>query len=126
MNPITKLFNKHFVKNHCRNYAFKSELKIKWVRPEKIPCIRPEKSGDLERRQKIDVTQLRFEFRNSKELDTADENVRKLFTIEFGPESGLNKVYREGLIEKVKRHEFDVGSIEARIARWTGNYWNGT
>lgn len=30
-----------------RNYAFKSDLKIKWVRPEQIPCYKPEKSGDL-------------------------------------------------------------------------------
>ncbi len=30
----------------ARNYAFKSDLKIKWNRPEKISCIKPEKSGD--------------------------------------------------------------------------------
>lgn len=33
----------------ARNYAYKSDLKIKWVRPEKISCIDPRKSGDLEK-----------------------------------------------------------------------------
>lgn len=127
MNPVSKLINKNLVKNFfARNYAFKSDLKIKWVRPEKIPCIRAEKSGDLERKPEIDKTLLRYEFRDSKELENADENVRKLFTLEFAPTYAVNKVYREGLIDRVKRHELDVGSVEAKIARWTGKscYYN--
>jgi hypothetical protein len=53
-----------------RNYAFKSELKIKWVRPPKIPCIKPEKSGDLVAPPPVDKKQYPLEFHNSEELKT--------------------------------------------------------
>lgn len=122
MNSITTILNKTIACNIiARNYAFKSDLKIKWVRPEKIPCIMPQKSGDLKPKQQVDNSVLRYEFRHSKELESADETVRKLFTVEFGPPSAKNKIYREELISRVKRHELDAGSIEAKIARWTGN-----
>ncbi|PNF34983.1 hypothetical protein B7P43_G15622 [Cryptotermes secundus] len=53
-----------------RNYAFKSDLKIKWVRPPKIPCIKPEKSGDLASLPPVDKKQYPLEFQNSEELKT--------------------------------------------------------
>jgi hypothetical protein len=53
-----------------RNYAFKSDLKIKWVRPPKIPCIKPEKSGDLVPLPPVDKKQYPLEFQNSEELKT--------------------------------------------------------
>lgn len=104
-----------------RNYAFKSDLKIKWVRPEKIPCIRPEKSGDLSGQPDIDKSLPRYEFRNSKELETADEAVRKIFSIEFGANGSKTNVYKQMLADEVRRHDFDDESIEVKIARWTGN-----
>lgn len=121
MNTAWRLLNKTLDYNiQCRNYAFKSDLKIKWVRPEKIACIRPEKSGDLSVKPNIDKSLLRYEFRNSKELETADETVKRLFSIEFGPEGSKTRLFKEMLIDKVKRHEFDQASIEVKIARWTG------
>lgn len=53
-----------------RNYAFKSDLKIKWVRPPKIPCIKPEKSGDLALLPAVDKNQYPLEFQKSEELKT--------------------------------------------------------
>lgn len=53
-----------------RNYAFKSDLKIKWNRPEKIPCIDPAKSGDLSSLPKVDPKTFMLEFQKSKELET--------------------------------------------------------
>lgn len=121
MNPVSRLFKKNAVCNiFSRNYAFKSDLKIKWVRPEKIASIRPEKSGDLKSSSIPDKSLLRYEFRHSKELESADEIVRKLFTLEFATKSDKNKVYREELIDDVKSHEFDSSSVEVRIAKWTG------
>lgn len=52
----------------ARDYAFKSDLKIKWVRPEKIPCTKPEKSGDLGKLPSINEKELLLGFKNSKEL----------------------------------------------------------
>jgi hypothetical protein len=53
-----------------RNYAFKSDLKIKWVRPPKIPSIKPEKSGDLASLPAVDNKQYPLEFQKSEELKT--------------------------------------------------------
>lgn len=53
-----------------RQYAFKSDLKIKWVRPEKIPCIKPEKSGDCAKLPPVNSKELLKDFNISKELET--------------------------------------------------------
>ncbi|CAG9839717.1 unnamed protein product [Diabrotica balteata] len=103
-----------------RNYAFKSDLKIKWVRPEKIPCFKPQKSGDLQGYPDIDKKQFQLQFRDSKELQTADDNVKKLFTLEFAPRSCSSRLFQYNMMEKVRRHEHDYSTVETRIARWTG------
>lgn len=53
-----------------RGYAFKSDLKIKWVRPERILCIKPQKSGDLSAFPNIDKQNYVHEFKDCKELET--------------------------------------------------------
>ncbi|XP_065171686.1 small ribosomal subunit protein uS15m-like [Atheta coriaria] len=121
MNSIrTLLIKTRLDAVQLRNYAFKSDLKIKWVRPEKISCIKPQKSGDLEPMPQIKNSQLAYDFRNSKELETADELVRRLFTLEFQPRKKATQVYIRSVVANVNRHDLDKGSIEARIARWTG------
>ncbi|KAL1491157.1 hypothetical protein ABEB36_011797 [Hypothenemus hampei] len=102
-----------------RNYAFKSDLKIKWVRPEKIPSIKPEKSGDLSQMPSIDKSQYLLEFRRSKELETANDLVKKLFTLEFNPQKCTQKTYIKDQTDKVKSHQLDTESQEVRLARWT-------
>jgi hypothetical protein len=62
-------YNQYFC-HVIRNYAFKSDLKIKWVRPPKVPCIKPEKSGDLASLPPVDKKQYPLEFQNSEELKT--------------------------------------------------------
>ncbi|XP_030746700.1 28S ribosomal protein S15, mitochondrial [Sitophilus oryzae] len=119
MNKILN-HNKNIIQITIRNYAFKSDLKIKWVRPEKIPCYKPEKSGDLSPFPKINKSEYLHEFRKSKELETADENVKRLFTLEFNSRKYSTQFYNKRAMEEVKRHEFDTGSIEIKLARWTG------
>nr|CAI5870429.1 unnamed protein product [Callosobruchus analis] len=104
----------------CRSYAFKSDLKIKWVRPQKIPCFKPEKTGDLEGVPQIDKEHVILDFKESKELSTADNNVKKLFSLEFAPHKHTNRLYIHEFVDKVKRHEYDIASIEVKIAKWTG------
>ncbi|KRT80402.1 hypothetical protein AMK59_6636, partial [Oryctes borbonicus] len=102
-----------------RSYAFKSDLKIKWVRPEKIPCYKPAKSGDLKSMPEIDLNQYQIEFRNCKGLEDADEIVQRLFKLEFGPHRKIIQSYMKDITGSVQRHPLDKGSIEPRIARWT-------
>lgn len=106
--------------NFTRNYAFKSDLKIKWVRPEKIPSTKPEKSGDLEQIKIIPNKEYVYDFKNSKELENANDVVKKLFTLEFAPRTEVVRSYKEEMVNKVKRHPLDKDSIEVKIASWTG------
>ncbi|CAH0557473.1 unnamed protein product [Brassicogethes aeneus] len=118
-NPLLRS-NLNINNTSLRQYAFKSDLKIKWVRPEKIPCYKPEKSGDLAGVPKLDKSQYQLDFRNSKELETANEHVKKLFSLEFAPKSEVNRLYRKDLCDSIKRHEYDMGSIEVKLTKWTG------
>lgn len=121
MNIIKETINKQSVIiNSVRFYAFKSDLKIKWVRPVKVPSFKPEKSGDVEIYPKSDKSRFLLEFQNSKELETADELVKRMFTVDFAPRKQGSRLYWNQLKEQVKRHKYDVGSIEVKIARWTG------
>ncbi|XP_044751053.1 28S ribosomal protein S15, mitochondrial [Coccinella septempunctata] len=106
--------------SQIRNYAFKSNLKIKWVRPAKIPCFVPEKSGDLEGLPQIDKTQIRDEFKHCHELETANELVKKLFTYEFAPRRSTVAHVIKSTADRVRRHKNDNGSHEVTIAKWTG------
>lgn len=67
---MNKLLNiAHAVpRQFVRDYAFKSDLKIKWVRPEKISCIKPEKSGDLAKLPPLNPNELLPDYKDSKEL----------------------------------------------------------
>lgn len=53
-----------------RGYAFKSDLKIKWKRPERILCIKPQKSGDQAPFPELDKSQYLLEYQGSDELKT--------------------------------------------------------
>ncbi|KAI4467218.1 28s ribosomal protein s15 mitochondrial [Holotrichia oblita] len=103
-----------------RNYAFKSDLKIKWVRPAKIPCYKAVVSGDLKPMPEVDFNRYQIEFRNCKGLEDADEIVQRLFKLEFASHKKIVQSYLKDITDSVQRHPFDKGSIESRIARWTG------
>uniref|UniRef100_A0A182N9K7 Small ribosomal subunit protein uS15m n=1 Tax=Anopheles dirus TaxID=7168 RepID=A0A182N9K7_9DIPT len=102
-----------------RTYALKSDLKIKWVRPEKIPCYKPEKSGDLQALPKIAGNELLKDYRESKELETADENVRNLFTLQHNRRREMVENFKEDMVRRVYRHELDYGSMEAKLGLMT-------
>ncbi|KAG8234875.1 hypothetical protein J437_LFUL014567 [Ladona fulva] len=125
-NPLTNpapisftVYENCNINHHTRGYAFKSDLKIKWIRPTKIPCYLPEKSGDTETFPKLDLSSIPSTFQASKELQSADELVRRLFTINFLPKSWVRKEYEKMLIDRVKRHAFDTNSPEVLISRMT-------
>lgn len=102
-----------------RNYAFKSDLKIKWVRPEKIPCYKPAKSGDLQPLPAIKGSELMKDFRQSSELDSADDIVKNLFTLEHNRRREMLEVFKDEMVKRVQRHELDYGSIEAKLGLMT-------
>ncbi|XP_066991265.2 small ribosomal subunit protein uS15m isoform X1 [Anabrus simplex] len=104
--------------SHTR--GFKSDLKIKWVRPTKVPCVKPEKSGDLKPLPQVDLKQYPLGFEKSEELKDADAHVKRIFSLEFMPRNKTMAFFRADLVNSVKRHALDRSSMEARIAAMTG------
>ncbi|XP_055586942.1 28S ribosomal protein S15, mitochondrial [Uranotaenia lowii] len=102
-----------------RNYAFKSDLKIKWVRPEKIPCYKPAKSGDLQAMRPMAGTELLKDYRQSKELQSADETVKNMFSLEHNRRREMLENFREEMVKRVQRHDLDYGSMEAKLGLMT-------
>ncbi|XP_053675254.1 28S ribosomal protein S15, mitochondrial [Anopheles nili] len=120
MNTLAKLRTVTTTVNYViRSYALKSDLKIKWVRPEKIPCYKPEKSGDLQILPKFTGTELMKDYRESKELETATEHVRNLFTLEHNRRREMVENFKDDMVRRVYRHELDYGSIEAKLGLMT-------
>jgi len=99
--------------------TFKSDLKIKWVRPEKIASINPIKSGDPPKLPEIDLKDFVPDVRGVNELENADENVKNLFRLENNRRISVSDVYRENFVKEVQRHSLDYGSMEAKIALMT-------
>lgn len=56
--------------NLVQSRGLKSDLHIKWIRPEKIACWDPKKSGDLAPLEPLDMSQSALEFQESEELKT--------------------------------------------------------
>ncbi|KAK9498744.1 hypothetical protein O3M35_003311 [Rhynocoris fuscipes] len=117
--PVSYLNSLNLYVIGCR--TLKSYLPVKWVRPEKIPCYKPEKSGDLKPLIEVDLKEAPLEFRNSEELKTADEIVKRVFSLEYFPHKKTVEVIKSTYLGKVKRHEFDTNSPEARVALMTAS-----
>lgn len=110
-----------FLHGFGRNYAraAKDKFSIEWVRPEKISCIVPEKSGDLGLDFKIHPKDPCKPYENIQELKDADELVQKLFSLEFNSLKQRAELAKDRALLTVKRHESDVGSHECHLAMMT-------
>ncbi|XP_035913654.1 28S ribosomal protein S15, mitochondrial [Anopheles stephensi] len=121
MNALAKLktLTTPSINQIVRTYALKSDLKIKWVRPEKVPCYKPQKSGDLQSLPKFAGSELMKDYRESKELETANEHVRNLFTLEHNRRRQMVENFKEDMVRRVYRHDLDYGSMEAKLGLMT-------
>lgn len=68
--PWMKIFSSNISVSTSRCYAFKSDLKIKWIRPEKIPSTDPIKSGDFLNLPPISDKTVLKDYEKSNELKT--------------------------------------------------------
>ncbi|RZF43165.1 hypothetical protein LSTR_LSTR012851 [Laodelphax striatellus] len=119
MNCKTAVSVKPFVR-------MKSVLPISWERPEKLPPHHPSKSGDLKKRADIDLTRFPHLFSESEELKTADENVKRIFSLRFQKQRVANQILKHDLADKVRSHKLDYTSREVKIALLTGAIRNLT
>jgi len=99
--------------NLTRHFAFKSDLPIKWYRPEKIPSYKPEKSGDGTPFIHPEPTALLPHYDQCEELKDADDIVRKIFSFEHNKRNFAVLSAKYDMMTSVNRHQADVSSIEA-------------
>ncbi|XP_043260440.1 28S ribosomal protein S15, mitochondrial [Colletes gigas] len=102
-----------------RNIVTVADHKIKWVRPPRIPEVKPEHSGDLELNVSVKPTDTRLYYEQSKEWDDASDIVKNMFTLKHQRNIETRNLKREKTIALVKRHICDRGSAEAKIAAMT-------
>lgn len=97
-----------------RSYVFPSDLKIKWVRPEWIPCYKPVRTGDLDGFKKPDAARHMLNYEKSEHLKNANELVKNMFKLELNRRGDSIVLAKKDMIKMVQRHELDLGSIESK------------
>lgn len=90
---------------------------ITWVRPAKIPSTEPVKSGDLAPLEFPDKEEFIFaKYKLDKEemLKNVSELAKKVMSMEMNPRKVAVNLAVKNLIDRVKRHDGDYGSMEAK------------
>lgn len=103
----------------CR--TAKAGVPITWTRPAKVPSYKPSKSGDLKPLKEINLKKVPRLYEKSSELQTADEIVKRLFTLEFQTNPVIIEEMRDEYKDLVRRHQLDADSPEAIIAGMTAS-----
>ncbi|CAF3391612.1 unnamed protein product [Rotaria socialis] len=77
-------------------------------------------TGDIDPYPNFDTTKiLRPGFENSEELKTADDLVKRVFTLEYATRAEIQQYYSDYLVKAVQRHPLDQSSYEVLIAKLT-------
>ncbi|XP_034939041.1 28S ribosomal protein S15, mitochondrial [Chelonus insularis] len=100
-------------------YGWKWDLKVTWDRPKNVPHFHPSKSGDCGITHNVKETDPAKNFGQCEEYKTADETVKKLLSLEYYPKQEIKRKIVEAATDAVKRHKYDKGSLEFRVAKMT-------
>ncbi|KAJ1522891.1 hypothetical protein ONE63_002033 [Megalurothrips usitatus] len=102
---------------------YKHEIEVKkriqWQRPVKVPCILPEKSGDLSGLPELDLNKPPPLFDQSSEYQSANKYVKAILSLKFQYPSFLRECKIKAVTDQVKRHNLDTNSVEVKIAKYT-------
>ncbi|CAF1178305.1 unnamed protein product [Adineta ricciae] len=95
--------------------------KNKRVLPSHMYKPRPRwETGDIDPYPNFDLSKiLRPGFEKSEELKTADETVKRVFTLEYATRAEIEAYYSNYLVKAVQRHPLDQSSYEVLIAKLT-------
>ncbi|CAF4960052.1 unnamed protein product [Rotaria sp. Silwood1] len=88
--------------------------KHKRVLPAHMYKPRPRwETGDIDPYPNFDLSKiLRPGFENSEELKTADDVVKRVFTLEYATRAEIQQYYSDYLVKAVQRHPLDQSSYE--------------
>uniref|UniRef100_A0A8D9F4E8 Small ribosomal subunit protein uS15m n=1 Tax=Cacopsylla melanoneura TaxID=428564 RepID=A0A8D9F4E8_9HEMI len=100
--------------------GYKKLIKIQWKRPEPVPFNDPKKSGDqIVELGTLPLDKPTLEFAKCKNLENADENVKKIFSCNNRGRKEAVELIRKDIVDAVRRHEMDETSREVLIAKYT-------
>jgi len=112
------LYRKIVIKPHEITHDFYKHLR--WVQPEMLRPWHPQRSCDLRPLDKVDPTWLRLEYRPFADvLEKLPEEHKKLFTVQYGHRKDGIAIIKEETVSLVRRHVYDQGSPEFKVARYT-------
>jgi len=95
---------------------------MKWNTVQRIETCNPALSGDLgglEDFGKVDLTQPPVHLEDSKEIELATEEVKRILSLEYSRKRDVNKKLTKNLVAKIQRHKLDMNSDEVKIAIYT-------
>ncbi|KAL1460600.1 hypothetical protein WDU94_012573 [Cyamophila willieti] len=100
--------------------GYKKLIKIQWKRPAPVPFNDPKKSGDqIVELGTLPLDKPTLEFAKCRNLETADENVKKIFSCGNRGRKEAVELIRKDIVDAVRRHEMDETSREVLIAKYT-------
>lgn len=102
-----------------RDYAKEPIPQVKYVRPKPVTFDDFKRTGDLGIEHGVQPTDYPKFYAQSKELEDANELVKRAFTLYYLPRKETVRARGEKIMGKVKRHQHDRGSPEVTIASLT-------
>jgi len=92
---------------------------MKWNKIQRMETCNPAISGDLgglEDFGKVDLTQPPVHLEDSKEIENATDEVKRILSLEYSRKREVNKKLKKNLVSKIQRHKLDMNSTEVWIA----------
>ncbi|KAK2715521.1 small ribosomal subunit protein uS15m-like [Artemia franciscana] len=124
MNPISSKFCSSSKNISILLRRFKSDIEIRWVQPLRVRIHDPKKSGDLAAYTDPEPSRLRRSYQVLADTDVyknASPAVKQLLSAEYQNNWQKFKIYKNDMINDVRRHPCDFGSSEASIAALTAS-----
>jgi len=93
-------------------------IHVKWDRPVMMETVNPQISGDiggLDHFGKVDLAQPPVGLENSKVLETAPEDVKRVLSLEFARRRDVLEKLSRDVLKTVQKHPRDFDSLEVRI-----------
>jgi len=97
-------------------------IHVKWDRPVMVETVNPQVSGDvggLEHFGSVDLSQPPVKMENSKALQTASEDVKRVLSLEFARRKDVMEKLSKDVLTTVQKHPRDFDSLEVKITMAT-------
>jgi len=97
-------------------------IKVKWDKPVMMETVNPQISGDiggLAHFGQVDLSQPPVRMENSRSLETATEDVKRVLSLEFARRRDVMEKLSKEVLKGVQKHPRDFNSLEVRITMAT-------